>query len=71
MGTLRCYEWVIDPSTGEKRSAVQGLTFNGVILGEPLEIDGDPSSAEFNDSAFPDGVIDADGYITPDEDDAV
>ena len=71
MGTLRCYDWVTDPETGEKRSAVQGLTFNGVLLGEPLEIDGDPLTAEFNDSAFPNGVIDAEGYITPDEEPVV
>lgn len=71
MGTLRCYDWVTDPETGEKRSAVQGLTFNGVLLGEPLELDGDPASAEFDDAAFPNGVIDAKGYITPDEEPVV
>ena len=71
MGTLRCYDWVTDPETGEKRSAVQGLTFNGVLLGEPLELDGDPASAEFDDPAFPNGVIDAEGYITPDEEPVV
>lgn len=71
MGTLRCYEWIVDPETGEKRSAVQGLTFNGVLLGEPLEIDGDPLTAEFDDSMFPNGVIDAEGYITPDEEPVV
>lgn len=71
MGTLRCYDWVTDPQTGEKRSAVQGLTFNGVLLGEPLEIDGDPLTAEFDDSMFPNGVIDAEGYITPDEEPVV
>lgn len=71
MGTLRCYDWVTDPETGEKRSAVQGLTFNGVLLGEPLELDGDPATAEFDDAAFPNGVIDAEGYITPDEEPVV
>jgi hypothetical protein len=66
MGTLRCFEWIIDED-GNKTSAAQGLVVNGVILGQPLEIDGDPASAEFDDSMFPNGIIDADGTITPDE----
>lgn len=65
MATLRCYEW-IENEDGTKTSAAQGLVVNGVILGEPLELDGDPASAEFNDSAFPNGVIDKDGNITLD-----
>jgi hypothetical protein len=66
MGTLRCYEWIIDED-GNKTSAAQGLVVNGVILGTPVELDGDPASAEFDDSMFPNGIIDADGTITPDE----
>jgi hypothetical protein len=66
MGTLRCFEWIIDED-GNKTSAAQGLVVNGVILGQPLELDGDPASAEFDDSMFPNGIIDADGTITPDE----
>jgi hypothetical protein len=66
MGTLRCYQW-IENEDGTRISAAQGLTVNGVILGEPLEIDGDPATAEFDHPAFPNGVIDGNGNITPDE----
>lgn len=66
MGTLRCYEWITHED-GTKTSAVQGMVVNGVILGEPLEIDGDPNSAEYDDSMFCNGIIDAQGNITPDE----
>lgn len=71
MGTLRCYEWieVFDDEGNliEKRSAAQGLVVNEVILGNPLEIDGDPATAEFDDGMFPSGKILADGTIIPDE----
>lgn len=70
MGTLRCYDWIETEDmdgTVTKTSAAIGLVVNGVILGQPLEIDGDPSSAEFDDSMFPNGTIDAEGNITPDE----
>lgn len=70
MGMLRCYEW-IEHEDGTKTSAAQGLVVNGVLLGEPLEIDGDPATAEFDDSMFPNGIILADGTIIPDEDDAL
>jgi hypothetical protein len=66
MGTLRCYEW-IENEDGTHTSAAQGLIVNGVLLGEPLELDGDPDTAEFDHPAFPNGVITADGTITPDE----
>lgn len=66
MGTLRCYDW-IENEDGTKTSAVEGMVINGVILGQPLEIDGDPNSAEYDDSMFPNGIIDKDGKITPDE----
>lgn len=66
MGTLRCYEW-IENEDGTVTSAAQGLVVNGVILGEPLELDGDPKTAEFDDAMFPNGTIDANGTITPDE----
>jgi hypothetical protein len=55
MGTLR--------STADH----SGLTVNGVLLGEPVEIDGNPETYEWDDSAFPNGEIDADGNVTPDE----
>jgi hypothetical protein len=64
MGTLLCYEW-IENEDGTKTSAAQGLVVNGVILGEPVEIDGDPSTAEFDHLAFPNGIIDGQGNITP------
>jgi len=44
-----------------------GLVVNGVILGDPVDIDGDPETFEWDDSAFPQGEIDADGNITIDE----
>jgi hypothetical protein len=44
-----------------------GLTVNGVLLGEPVEIDGNPETYEWDDSAFPNGEIDADGSIILDE----
>ena len=69
MGTLKCYEWIQDES-GNKTSTAQGLVVNGVILGEPLEIDDDPNTAEFNDSMFPNGRVEnVDGVavVTPHE----
>jgi hypothetical protein len=71
MGMLKCYEWIDvfddEGNLVEKKSAAQGLVVNGVLLGEPLEIDGDPATAEFDDSAFPNGTIDGQGNITVDE----
>lgn len=69
MGTLKCYEW-IENEDGTKISAVEGLVYNGVILGIPLEIDGDPNTAEYDDSMFPNGRVEnVDGIavVTPDE----
>lgn len=66
MGTLKCYDW-IENEDGTHTSAAQGLIVNGVLLGEPLELDGDPATAEFDDAAFPNGIIDAEGNITPEE----
>ena len=69
MGTLKCYEW-IETESGTKTSAVEGLVYNGVILGIPLEIDGDPNTAEYDDSMFPNGRVEnVDGIavVTPDE----
>jgi hypothetical protein len=69
MGTLKCYEW-IETESGTQISAVEGLVYNGVILGVPLEIDGDPNTAEFDDSMFPNGRVEnVDGIavVTPDE----
>lgn len=73
MGTLRCYEWINiydeDGNLIEKKSAAQGLVINGVLLGEPLELDGDPATAEFDDSAFPNGTVDGQGNVTADAQD--
>ena len=69
MGTLKCYEW-IENEDGTQISAVEGLVYNGVILGVPLEIDGDPNTAEYDDSMFPNGRVEnVDGIavVTPDE----
>lgn len=67
MGTLRSYDIEVDPETGEKVYLAQGLVVNGVTLGDPVEVDGDPNTAEFDDSAFPNGTIDRAGIITLDE----
>ena len=59
MGTLRAT--TIEP---------QGYEFNGVTLGEPVELDDDPSTFEWDDSRFPNGsceVIDNELTVTVDE----
>jgi hypothetical protein len=74
MGTLRSYdiEVVTDEFGNEtKVYLAQGLVVNGVLLGEPIEIDGDPSTAEWDDSAFPNGTIDRAGIVTPDEEEVI
>jgi hypothetical protein len=45
------------------------LTINGCELGDPVEIDGDPTTYEWDDGAFPNGEIDADGNVIVDESD--
>ena len=44
-----------------------GMSVNGVTLGDPVELDDDPATFEWDDSRFPDGVIDYEGNITVDE----
>jgi hypothetical protein len=59
MGTLRAL--TIEP---------QGYEFNGVTLGEPVELDDDPCTFEWDDSRFPNGkceVINGELIVTPDE----
>jgi hypothetical protein len=59
MGTLRAL--TIDP---------QGYEFNGVTLGDPVELDDDPATFEWDDSRFPNGackVIDGELIVTLDE----
>ena len=59
MGTLRAFN--IEP---------QGYEFNGVTLGEPVELDDDPSTFEWDDGRFPNGecvVIDDELIVVVDE----
>ena len=59
MGTLRSSS--SDPT---------GHVYSGVTLGQPVEIDGDPATFEWDDAAFPTGVcevIDGELVVTPDE----
>ncbi len=59
MGTLRAL--TIEP---------KGYEFNGVTLGEPVELDDDPATFEWDDSRFPDGscdVVDGGLIVTIDE----
>lgn len=43
------------------------LTVNGVELGDALELDGRAETFEWDDSRIPNGTIDADGNVIPDE----
>ena len=59
MGTLRSLS---DEPTGYE--------YNGVILGDPVELDDDPHTFEWDDGAFPYGtvnVIDGELVVVPDE----
>ena len=59
MGTLRSFT---DEPTGYE--------YNGVILGQPVELDDDPHTFEWDDGAFPYGtanVIDGELVVVPDE----
>lgn len=52
----------------------QGHTYNGVLLGQPVELDGDPATYEWDDSAFPNGtceVIDGELIVTVNDDDQI
>lgn len=58
---------------GTLRSTTQdptGHTYNGVLLGDPVELDGDPNTFEWDDSAFPNGtceVVDGELVVAVDE----
>jgi hypothetical protein len=45
-----------------------GVTVNGATLGNPIELDDDPTTFEWDDSAFPNGVVSV-TVTEPDEDD--
>ena len=44
-----------------------GLVINNVILGDPVELDGDPATFEWDDTAFPNATIDAEGNLIENE----
>jgi hypothetical protein len=44
-----------------------GLVIDGVVLGDPVEFDNDPTTFEWDDHRIPTGEILADGTIVPDE----
>jgi len=44
-----------------------GMEVNGVTLGEPVELDDDPATFEWDDGRFPNGEIDEDGNIIVDK----
>lgn len=48
--------WSYDPRC-------QGHEVNGIVLGEPVEIDGDPATLEWDDSAIPNGMC----YVNDDD----
>jgi hypothetical protein len=57
---------------GTLRSATDcsGHTVNGVLLGDPVEVDGDPATFEWDDAAFPNGSVElwrGRLVVTPDE----
>jgi hypothetical protein len=65
MAILRCYQW-----DGDK-SVVHGYTYEGILFGDPLEIDGDPATAEYDHVAFPQGIVklvDGEIVVIPDAD---
>lgn len=72
MGTLRSSATVNVGTEDEPIivPAVQGFEYNGVVLGQPVEIDGDPSTFEWDDAAFPNGTADVvagELIVIPDE----
>lgn len=73
MGTLRSTQWtetITEEGTIINTPTCRGYAYNGVTLGEPIELDGNPMTAEWNDGAFPDGiceVVDDILVVTPDE----
>lgn len=53
MGTLRSNELLI------------GYEYKGIILGDPAELDGDPTTYEYDHERFPNGTVEIiDGELT-------
>ena len=44
-----------------------GLVVDGIILGDPVELDDDPTTWEWDDHRIPTGEIMADGTVVIDE----
>ena len=65
MGLLR--STALEPVAGGFTPAAKGQTVNGVLLGEPILVGISPITVGWDDSALPNGTIDADGNVTPDE----
>ena len=64
MGLLR--STALEPVAGGFTPAAKGQTVNGVLLGEPILLGIAPITFGWDDSALPNGEIDADGNVTPD-----
>lgn len=45
-----------------------GMLVNGIILGDPVELDDDPNTWQWDDNRIPNGEILADGTIVIDPD---
>lgn len=43
------------------------MSVNGVALGDAVELDSDPLTFEWDDNRIPNGEIDAEGNVIPDE----
>lgn len=65
MGLLK--STALEPVEGGFAPTCKGMTVNGVLLGQPIFINFDPVTVAWDDSRFPDGFIDANGNITPDD----
>lgn len=68
MGTLKSTQ--VTTTDEGTYPTCQGYEYNGVLLGQPVELDGDPATYEWDDSAFPNGtceVIDGELVVTADE----
>lgn len=58
MGTLRSHtDWS------------HKMVVNHIVLGDPVELDGDPATFEWDDSRLPNGEISEQGVITLDDED--